>query len=64
MDNAADYLIFNMQKHGAYLLKDQVKIDELEALRHNKRQERQPGLHRKGCGIYPVKDRDLSGKNR
>jgi propionaldehyde dehydrogenase len=32
VDNAADYLIFNMQRHGAYLLKDQGKIDELEAL--------------------------------
>lgn len=32
VDNAADYLIFNMQKHGAYLLKDPAKIDELEAL--------------------------------
>ncbi|HWQ78607.1 MAG TPA: aldehyde dehydrogenase family protein [Anaerovoracaceae bacterium] len=32
VDNAADYLIFNMQKHGAYLLKDQGKIDELAAL--------------------------------
>lgn len=32
VENAAEYLIFNMQKHGAYLLDDQEKIDELEAL--------------------------------
>ncbi len=32
VENAADYLIFNMQKHGALLLGDQEKIDQLEAL--------------------------------
>lgn len=32
VENAADYLIFSMQKHGAYLLGDQEKVDQLEAL--------------------------------
>ncbi len=32
VDNAADYLIFNMQKYGAYLLTDQEQVDRLEAL--------------------------------
>lgn len=32
VDNAADYLIFNMQKHGAYLLSEQEQIDKLESL--------------------------------
>lgn len=32
VDNAADYLIFNMQKHGAYLLTDQDQIKRLEDL--------------------------------
>ena len=32
VENAADYLIFNMQKYGAYLLSDQESVDRLESL--------------------------------
>jgi len=32
VENAADYLIFNMQKNGAFLLKDQEQIDKLTDL--------------------------------